>query len=108
MARFRRRELEVEAVQWTGDNLDEIKAMLSPDAMVEVLHHGQEASVFDGDQHVSLWVGDWLVPEAGTLRNEPDHSFPPPDFVLVSGVPESKPNQNRQVAREGVVAHGTE
>ena len=32
--RYRRKPLEVEAVMWTGDNLDEIKEKISEDARV--------------------------------------------------------------------------
>ena len=32
--KYRRRPLEIEAVEWTGDNLNDIQSVISPDARV--------------------------------------------------------------------------
>ncbi len=69
--RFRKRPVEVEAVQWTGDNADEVKAFvglrdngesrfLLPSEITGVW---EDAHVYDElhDTWVTVYVGQWVV-----------------------------------------------
>jgi hypothetical protein len=71
MPRFRKKPVEVEAVQWTGDNADEIKAFvgvrdngecrfLTPD---EITGAWTEAHVYDElhDTWVTVYTGQWVI-----------------------------------------------
>jgi hypothetical protein len=58
MAKFRKRPVVVEAVQWTGDNLDEIKAFGGADIVVDSEH---PIIVKTANGLVALGRHAWLV-----------------------------------------------
>jgi hypothetical protein len=60
MPRFRKKPVEIEAVQWTGDNVDEVREFLGfmdrtdEDAIPVTTIHGDTAFVR---------LRDWIIPE---------------------------------------------
>lgn len=78
MARFRNRPSEIEAVQWTGDNVAEIAAF-----GVDYSTYGNATALSiiagkDGAQgNVPVPVGHWIVRQPGDLS---DHWPVDPDY----------------------------
>ena len=78
MARFRKRIAEVEAVQWTGYNWDEMCAFAnSPNVMVRAERSpGGTVMVPTLEGAVEAGVGDWIVKDRdGTLSACGGNSF---------------------------------
>jgi hypothetical protein len=79
--RFRRRPAEIEAVQWTGDNADALRAFAGPD--FDTID--PEDRIEDTDQNAQLlveashWVGmqpgDWVVKFEGYFVAKADATF---------------------------------
>lgn len=71
MARFRRKVVEVEAVQYTGDNIAEVVALWSqaePDRPIDALFAQacREAGLGDPETHyegraMCLFIGEWAL-----------------------------------------------
>lgn len=64
MSRFyRKRPLEVEAIQWTGDNLDELRAFTNGLFNVTTTSSVYTAKVYDALH--GIWIplvtGDWII-----------------------------------------------
>lgn len=64
--RYRRRSTEVDAIQWTGDNLAAVNAFLSPQhAMVEYPNELQRLrfGVLKAQSVATIEPGDWIMRE---------------------------------------------
>lgn len=80
---YRKKPVVIEAVQWTGENLDEIKEFVSDKEAVEF--HAPErwfsASLTIGDPNISnrwmaLYNGDYIVRRSdGSLFAEEQYNF---------------------------------
>lgn len=79
MTRFRSRPSEVEAVQWTGDNLDEIEAFGVGFRYADRWDHPLRIKAGkDGAQDwVPVPVGHWIARQPGDLT---DHWPVDPDY----------------------------
>lgn len=58
MARYRKRPVVIDAVEWTGANLDEVKAFAG-DAVEYVPRHGLIVHTLEGDFDAAL--GDMII-----------------------------------------------
>lgn len=89
MAVFVTRPARIEAVQWTGENGDEVRAFA---ADMGVFVEQRWVSVFDDDHATFVRAGDWLIREGGRYssmvaaefekRYRPCPSCPPHDGPL--------------------------
>lgn len=68
MPRFRKKPVEIEAIQWTGDNLDEAVSFCAGNASYELMARGNAELVIstleDGEDRVAKHVGsrgDWII-----------------------------------------------
>lgn len=71
MPSFRKRAVTIEAVQFTGDNLDEIVEMLGPDLVDQQVTQQINRLVIrtlEGDMRAN--VGDWII------RGVADEAYP--------------------------------
>lgn len=82
MAQFRRKTFKIQAVQWTGSNLDEVKEFVGDKGPV-VFHEATgrtEAVIAIGNPWIgNFWVlheGDYVVQRAdGSLFSEDKYDF---------------------------------
>jgi hypothetical protein len=62
--KFRKKPIIVEAMQWTGDNLDEIMLFCNGDATYEVMASGNCLIVIlTSEGRMSANIGDWIIKE---------------------------------------------
>lgn len=62
MAKFRKKPVVIEALLWTGGNLDDVMAFCCGDATYEQMASGSAAVIIKTleGQHVAS-VGDWII-----------------------------------------------
>ena len=53
---FRQKPVEVEALQWDGDNIAEVRAFTG-----DAQRLGTEIFIWTGDRRLKVGVGDWIV-----------------------------------------------
>lgn len=60
MARFRKKPVEIEAIQWTGGNVDEIREFAGEDVGY---HHSTTGQLAIETSEGSIWAtpGDWVI-----------------------------------------------
>lgn len=62
MARYRKKPVEIEAVRWTGENVDEVKAFLAGHDTVGQVAARLPIAVWNpGRYRVDVPVGHWIV-----------------------------------------------
>lgn len=71
--RYRRKAIEVDAIQWTGENLAEIGEWVKPATVHRTSIHGL-IEVIDGSRGlvVRLWGNDWLIRHGGGTLSSVD------------------------------------
>lgn len=86
--RYRTRTQDVDAVQWTGDNLDEVQVLVAVEGYVATyMHSARVLHITDGTvlKH-ALNKDKWLVRDENGFRTESDEAFrrwfePAPDLI---------------------------
>lgn len=80
--RFRQRSVEVDAIQYTGDNLEEIVLLAGPNNFYELNsdereHDSARAALFDEahDQWMAVSINDWIVRCDGIVVVMSPHRF---------------------------------
>jgi hypothetical protein len=63
MARYRKRPVEVQAVQWTGNNMGEIASMFTADlkAISPMGRSGETLSIRTLEGTMTAQRGDWII-----------------------------------------------
>lgn len=59
MPKFRKKPVVIEAIQWTGENLDNIRDLSVYDAVVRMINGDLVIITLEGEMRASL--GDWIV-----------------------------------------------
>jgi hypothetical protein len=78
MARYRKRPVEVEAVQWTGDNNGEVAAMFASDlkGISPIGRTGEKLVIRTLEGTMTASKGDWIIRDvAGEAYPCRDHIF---------------------------------
>lgn len=57
--KFRKKPVVIEAIQWTGDNANDVLRFMFPDIEVEAEATIKTIKTLEGDMHVSK--GDWII-----------------------------------------------
>ncbi len=91
--KYRKKPVVIDAVQWTGDNLDTVLAFCAGDATYELMAKGNSELVIctleDGDAAEAKHVasrGDWII------RGVKGEFYPcKPDIFAATYEPEVKP-----------------
>lgn len=62
MAKYRKKPVVIEAVKWTGDNMDEIRRFVPESANVQrSLPHGSCLYIPTLEGEMTAQVGDWII-----------------------------------------------
>ena len=59
MAKYRKKPVEVEAIQWTGTNYDEVKEFCGSEVIFDLFHHQIFIETLEGDMRAS--DGDFII-----------------------------------------------
>lgn len=71
--RYRRKPIEVEAVMWTGVNIDEIKSFINDD--VTLAEVGGDLKIMSFDGYLTAHRGDYLIRNKREIYPCNIHSF---------------------------------
>lgn len=61
MAKWRKRPVVIDAIQWTGENYEEIYNFESPKGMAKIGLRGDKLSIFTLEGIHTANVGDWVI-----------------------------------------------
>jgi hypothetical protein len=61
MPTFRKKPVEVEAIQWTGENAEEIKACCGEKASPPWRHSPRTFLIETAEGHLGAMPGDWII-----------------------------------------------
>jgi hypothetical protein len=56
---YRKKPVEIEAIQWTGDNFDELERFTDNSTLVKFLNHELLVYTLEGVMHAS--IGDYII-----------------------------------------------
>jgi hypothetical protein len=68
--KFRKRPVEIEAVQWTGGNLEEIEALAS--GLRLVTQDEEKLLIHTLEGAMTANIGDWIIREGEVYPCKPD------------------------------------
>jgi hypothetical protein len=107
MPRFRKKPVEVEAVQWTGENVDEVREFMGPSSIAPIARTIRMTTIHG--EVASARIHDWIIAES-----KPGRFYPcKPDIFAASYVsaesgPEiHEPDDGNQAWRGQPPAEGT-